>query len=101
MRRALLGLAAAVPIWAWVFRGEPSGFWRRMGFGAGSLGLFGLVSNPRIQDDLPEPGDLAIGAVSPLGRCVIFQIGVPIGRRVVAAWRGSNDSIYRLRSPVP
>lgn len=101
MRRALLGLLAAVPIWAWVFRGAPSGFWRRMTFGAGALGLFGLVSNPDIRDDLPEPGDFAIGAASAAGLYVIFQIGDRMARVVMPTGEEDIESVYRLRTLAP
>lgn len=101
MRRAILGLLAAVPIWAWVFRGAPSGFWRRMTVGAGTLGLFGLVSSPDIRDDLPEPGDLAIGAASAAGLYVIFQIGDRMARVVMPAGEEDIEKIYRLRTLAP
>ncbi len=101
MRRALLGLLAAVPIWAWVFRGPPSGFWRRMTVGAGALGLFGLVSTPDIRDDLPEPGDVAIGAASAAGLYVIFQIGDRMARVVMPTGEEDIESVYRLRTLAP
>lgn len=101
MRRAALGLLAAVPIWAWVFRGSPSGFWRRMTFGAGALGLFGLVSSPDIRDELPEPGDFAIGAASAAGLYVIFQIGDRMARVVMPAGEEDIEKIYRLRTLAP
>jgi membrane protease YdiL (CAAX protease family) len=101
MPRAILGLLAAVPIWAWVFRGPPSGFWRRMTIGAGALGLFGLMSSPDMRDDLPEPGDLAIGAASAAGLYVIFQIGDRMARVVMPAGEEDIEKIYRLRTLAP
>lgn len=101
MRRALAGLVAAVPIWAWVFRGSPSGFWRRMALGAGALGLFGLVSNPNRREEVPEPGDLAIGAVSAAGLYVIFQVGDRMARVVMPAGEEDIENVYRLRTLAP
>jgi uncharacterized protein len=101
MRRALLGLAAAVPIWAWVFRGAPAGFWRRMTLGAGYLGLFGLLSSPDIREELPEPGDLAIGAISAAGLYVIFQVGDRMARVVMPSGEEDIEQIYRLRTLAP
>jgi membrane protease YdiL (CAAX protease family) len=101
MRRALLGLAAAVPIWAWVFRGAPSGFWKRMALGAGSLGLFGLLSTSDPREEVPEPGDVAIGVASAAGLYLIFQVGDRMARVVMPAGEEDIERIYRLRTLAP
>jgi membrane protease YdiL (CAAX protease family) len=96
-----VGLIGAVPIWAWVFRGEESGFWRRMALGAGSLGLFGLLSAPDVREDLPEPGDIAVGAASAAGLYVIFQVGDRMARVVMPTGEEDIERIYRLRTLAP
>lgn len=101
MRRAVVGLLAAVPIWAWVFRGDPAGFWRRMTLGAGALGLYGLWAEPDAADDLPGPTDVVTGVASAAGLYAIFQVGDRMARVVMPAGEEDIEKIYRLRTLAP
>lgn len=95
------GLAAAVPLWAWVFRSRHGNFWTRMALGAGSLGLYALRSRPGLRREAPRGWDIPVGAASAAGLYVIFQIGDRLARRVMP--RGEQDiaNVYRLRTLAP
>ena len=101
MRRALLGLAAAIPLWAYVFRSRRGNFWTRMTLGAGALGIFALRSRPQLRRELPKRRDLAIGAASAAGLYLIFQIGDRLSRRIMPAGEEDIASVYRLRTLAP
>ncbi len=100
-RRALLGLAAAVPLWAWVFRGRHGNFWLRMTVGAGSLGLYALQARPELRRQTPRPWDLALGAASATGLYTIFQVGDRLARRIMPSGEEDITAVYRLRTLAP
>jgi membrane protease YdiL (CAAX protease family) len=99
--RALAGMAAAVPLWAWVFRGKQGNFWTRMTLGAGSLGLYALRSRPELREQLPRARDLLPGILSALGLYAIFQVGDPVARLVMPAGEEDIVAVYGLRALAP
>lgn len=96
-----MGLAAAIPLWAWVFRGRKPGFWTRMTLGAGSLGTYALIKRPEMRKDLPRRGDFITGLLSAAGLYVIFQVGDRMARRIMPAGEEDITDIYRLRTLAP
>ncbi|HLJ66434.1 MAG TPA: CPBP family intramembrane glutamic endopeptidase [Chloroflexota bacterium] len=101
MRRALIGLAAAIPLWAFVFRGRPGSFWARMTFATGALGLYALRSRPELRQELPARQDLAAGALSAAGLYAIFQVGDRAARRVMPHGEQDIQNVYRYRTLAP
>src|SRR4051794_34710437 len=97
-RRAIIGLLGAVPLWTFVFRGKIGNFWARMTLGAGSLGLYALVSRPELRRELPTRGDLAVGPLSAAGLYLIFQVGDRMARRILPTGAEDIADIYRLRT---
>jgi membrane protease YdiL (CAAX protease family) len=103
LRKALIGLALAVPLWSFVFRSKRGNFWTRMTFGAGGLGLYALVARPELLDERPQRRDLAPGLLSAAGLYCIFQIGDRMARRIMPSGAEDISSVYELRTlaPVP
>jgi uncharacterized protein len=99
--RALVGIAGATPIWAFVFRSKRANFWARMAFGAGSLGSYALWARPELRKELPTLKDAALGAVSAGGLYVIFQVGDRMARRIMPAGSEEIASVYELRGIAP
>jgi membrane protease YdiL (CAAX protease family) len=97
----MAGLAAAVPLWAWVFRGKQGTFWMRMSVGAGSLGLYAIRSRPELCEQAPRPRDLLPGLLSALGLYGIFQVGDRLSRRIMPAGEEDIEAVYRLRTLAP
>lgn len=97
-RTALLGLAYATPVWAFVFRSRRGNFWMRMGLGAGSLGLIALRARPQLRREVPRPRDLLTGALSAAGLYLIFQVGDRLARHIMPAGQEEIAAIYRLRT---
>src|SRR5579875_1843471 len=95
---ALGGIALALPLWAFVFRGRRGNFWMRMAFGAGSLGLYSLRARPELRRQLPGQNDLMAGILSAAGLYSVFQIGDRLARRIMP--RGEQDiaSVYAFRT---
>jgi len=101
LRRALLGLAGAVPIWAFVFRSRRWDFWTRMSVGAGSLGLYALRVRPELRSQVPRRRDVLPGALSALGLYAIFQAGDRLSRHIMPAGQQDIEDIYQLRTLAP
>jgi uncharacterized protein len=101
LKRALIGLAGAVPLWTFVFRGKQGNFWTRMTLGAGSLGCYALAVRPELRKQAPRPHDLLPGALSALGLYAIFQVGDPLARRIMPAGEEDIEAVYRLRTLAP
>lgn len=99
--RAVAGLAAAVPLWAFVFRSRRGNFWTRMTLGAGSLGLYALTVRPELRRELPRAGDVVVGAASAGLLYGIFQIGDRLARVIMPAGEAEIESVYRLRTFAP
>ncbi len=98
---AVLGLAAAVPLWAFVFRSKRGNFWTRMTIGAGILGLYALWKRPQLRREVPGPGDVAIGAVSAGMLYAIFQIGDRMSRAIMPSGEQDIEEVYGLRTVAP
>ncbi len=100
-RRALLGVAGATPVWAFVFRSTRGNFWARMTLGAGSLGTYALIVRPELRRQLPSIRDAVVGMVSAAGLYGVFQVGDRLARRILPS--GSKDiaSVYALRDMAP
>jgi uncharacterized protein len=101
LRRALLGLFGAVPIWLWVFKGSKWNFWARMTAGAGLLGSYALLSRPALRKQWPVAKDVLPGMLSAGGLYVIFQIGDRMARRVMPSGEEDIAEIYALRTLAP
>ncbi|MGH2443992.1 MAG: lysostaphin resistance A-like protein [Chloroflexota bacterium] len=100
-RVAIGGLAAAVPVWAFVFRSRRGNFWTRMTCGAGSLGAFALLARPELRRQAPGTRDLARGALSAAGLYCIFQVGDRAARHIMPAGEQDIQNVYRLRTLAP
>ncbi len=100
-RRALVGIAFATPIWAFVFRSKRANFWTRMTVGAGSLGSYALWARPLQRKELPTLKDAVIGAASAGGLYAIFQVGDRLARRIMPAGSEEIASVYELRGIAP
>ena len=101
LRRAVLGLLGALPLWAWVFRGRRWNFWTRMTLGAGSLGLYALTTRPELRKEIPKARDILPGALSAAGLYAIFQVGDRLARRVMPGGQEDIESVYALRTLAP
>ncbi|MGH2449344.1 MAG: lysostaphin resistance A-like protein [Chloroflexota bacterium] len=101
MLRTFLGVAGAAPLWAWVFRGKPDGFWKRMALAAGSLGGFALLSEPDLRRRLLRPADIPEGVASAAGLYLIFQAGDRLARIILPAGGEEIEAIYQLRTSAP
>lgn len=101
LRRSLFGLAAAVPLWFFVFRGRWTNFWTRMTLGGGCLGLFALVTRPEMLRDRPIRRDLLAGMGSAAGLYAIFQVGDRLSRKFMPAGEQDIANVYRLRTLAP
>ena len=100
-RRALLGMALATPIWAFVFRSKRANFWVRMTAGAGVLGSYALWARPEQRKELPGLKDTMVGVASAGGLYAIFQVGDRLARRIMPAGTEEIASIYELRGKAP
>jgi hypothetical protein len=96
--RALIGLAVATPVWAWVFRSRRGNFWARMTLAAGSLGLYALRTRPELRQELPRPADIPIGVASAVGLYGVFQAGDRLARTIMPAGTEEIAAIYALRT---
>lgn len=101
LKRALVGLAGALPLWTFVFRGRQGNFWTRMTLGAGSLGLYALRVRPELRSQAPRRRDLLPGILSAVGLYAIFQIGDRLSRRIMPAGEEDIEAVYHLRTLAP
>lgn len=101
LKRALFGLCAAVPLWAWVFRSPRGNFWGRMTAGAGALGTYALWARPDLRRDLPRRSDSIRGALSAAGLYAIFQVGDRMARTIMPAGEEEIAAVYRFRTLAP
>lgn len=100
-REAVVGLAAAVPLWTFVFRGRQGNFWTRMTLGAGSLGLYALRTRPALRQTRPRPADVVVGITTAAGLYAIFQVGDRLSRRIMPSGEEDIAETYRLRTLAP
>jgi uncharacterized protein len=98
---SLIGLALAVPTWAFVFRSRRGNFWARMTAGAGTLGLFALWRRPELRRELPDGRDILVGAGSAALLYLIFQAGDRLSRVLMPAGEDEIEAVYRLRTLAP
>lgn len=101
MRRVLLGLAAAAPLFAWAFRGRQPNFWLRMLATGGGLGLYALAVEPGLRRQKPRGSDVVAGVASAALLYGVFQIGDRMARRIMPAGSEEIQSIYELRRVLP
>ena len=100
-RDAIVGLAAAVPLWTFVFRGRQGNFWTRMTLGAGSLGLYALRARPALRRLRIRPSDTAVGMATAAGLYAIFQVGDRLSRCIMPTGEEDIAETYRLRTLAP
>src|SRR5579859_3555655 len=101
LRRALLGMVSAIPLWTFVFRGRWGNFWTRMTLGGGSLGLYALITDPAMIRERPARRDLISGLASAAGLYALFQVGDRMSRRIMPSGEKDIEDVYRLRTLAP
>lgn len=101
MKRLFLGLGLAGLVWTAAFRGPRKQFWPRMTVGVGSLGLFALLTDRRLQAERFRWRDLASGLGSAAGLYGVFQVGDRLARRIMPGGDREIGQIYELRSQAP
>lgn len=99
-RKVLVGLAGAVGLWTFAFRGR-RGFWAKMAVGVGTLGGYALYANADLRRTRFRPGDVATGVASAGLLYGIFQVGDRVARRVMPNGGAEIDDIYRKRGLAP
>ena len=93
LRRALVGIALATPIWTFVFRSKRANFWVRMTAGAGALGSYALWARPEQHKELPTLKDMLVGVASAGGLYAIFQIGDRLARALLSGEISDGDTV--------
>ncbi len=100
-RAAAVGLAAAYPAFAAIFRGPRSQFWSRMTRTGLALGGLALVADPAVRPVRWRRADVAAGVGIAAGLYGVFTVGDGLARRIMPAGNENIAEVYALRTLRP